>query len=292
MDTDAIDAARHRADPAADRRGRRRCATSATWRRSSASSSGSAATACSAPTSTPTARTPTATSSTSSRAASGCPTSPTTATRSSPRSARSTSPTSTRLLRRSPSTPTPAGAAATVLAIDTRLAAGHWERAETRDVQKTYNLMTDGRAASSSARPSTGTPTSPTSAAATTTARRGRACGSRRTSRTSRRCSTRSPVEDWREWLLVPRAALGGGVPHRRLRRDQLRLLRPHPQRHPRAAGPLEARRRAGRGRDRRGGRQGVRRPALPAALQGDDGRAGRQPARGLPRVDRRRSTG
>jgi putative endopeptidase len=35
-----------------------------------------------------------------------------------------------------------AGAAATVLAIDTRIAAGHWERAETRDVQKTYNLMT------------------------------------------------------------------------------------------------------------------------------------------------------
>ncbi|GAB3774807.1 M13 family metallopeptidase [Nocardioides ginsengisegetis] len=36
----------------------------------------------------------------------------------------------------------PAGAAATVLAIDTKLAAGHWERAETRDVQKTYNLTT------------------------------------------------------------------------------------------------------------------------------------------------------
>jgi putative endopeptidase len=35
-----------------------------------------------------------------------------------------------------------AGAAATVLAIDTRLATGHWERAETRDVQKTYNLLT------------------------------------------------------------------------------------------------------------------------------------------------------
>ncbi len=33
-------------------------------------------------------------------------------------------------------------AAATVLAVDTRLAAGHWERAETRDVQRTYNLMT------------------------------------------------------------------------------------------------------------------------------------------------------
>ncbi len=36
----------------------------------------------------------------------------------------------------------PAAGAATVLAIDTRLAAGHWERAETRDVQKTYNLLT------------------------------------------------------------------------------------------------------------------------------------------------------
>jgi len=38
----------------------------------------------------------------------------------------------------------PEGAAATVLRIDTRLAEGHWERAETRDVQKTYNLFTVG----------------------------------------------------------------------------------------------------------------------------------------------------
>jgi endothelin-converting enzyme/putative endopeptidase len=36
----------------------------------------------------------------------------------------------------------PAAAAATVLHVETRLAQGHWERAETRDVQKTYNLMT------------------------------------------------------------------------------------------------------------------------------------------------------
>ncbi|HEU4812355.1 MAG TPA: M13-type metalloendopeptidase [Nocardioides sp.] len=35
-----------------------------------------------------------------------------------------------------------AAAARTVLAIDTKLAAGHWERSETRDVQKTYNLTT------------------------------------------------------------------------------------------------------------------------------------------------------
>ncbi|KQZ76145.1 M13 family metallopeptidase [Nocardioides sp. Root151] len=36
----------------------------------------------------------------------------------------------------------PAGAARAVLDVDTRLAKGHWERAETRDVQKTYNLTT------------------------------------------------------------------------------------------------------------------------------------------------------
>ena len=36
----------------------------------------------------------------------------------------------------------PAGAAATVLRLETRLAEGHWERAATRDVIKTYNLKT------------------------------------------------------------------------------------------------------------------------------------------------------
>ncbi len=36
----------------------------------------------------------------------------------------------------------PAAAARTILAIDTKLAQGHWERADTRDVLKTYNLTT------------------------------------------------------------------------------------------------------------------------------------------------------
>ena len=36
----------------------------------------------------------------------------------------------------------PEAGAQTVLRIDTRLAEGHWERAETRDVQRTYNLLT------------------------------------------------------------------------------------------------------------------------------------------------------
>ncbi|HWU22756.1 MAG TPA: M13-type metalloendopeptidase [Nocardioides sp.] len=38
--------------------------------------------------------------------------------------------------------PDPAGAASRILELDTLLAQGHWERAETRDVQKTYNLRT------------------------------------------------------------------------------------------------------------------------------------------------------
>ncbi len=37
----------------------------------------------------------------------------------------------------------PEAAAARILEIDTRLAEGHWERSETRDVQKTYNLLTN-----------------------------------------------------------------------------------------------------------------------------------------------------
>ena len=36
----------------------------------------------------------------------------------------------------------PEGAAQRILALDTELAKGHWERADTRDVQKTYNLRT------------------------------------------------------------------------------------------------------------------------------------------------------
>jgi len=39
-------------------------------------------------------------------------------------------------------TPDAAAAAQRILEIDTLLAEGHWERAETRDVQKTYNLVT------------------------------------------------------------------------------------------------------------------------------------------------------
>ena len=123
---------------AARRRAARRRAT---WRRSSASSSATAGPGCSGPTSTPTPATPTATSSTWSRAASACPTSPTTATTSSPRSARSTSPTSPRLLALAGRPDAAAEAARGSSRSTPGWPQGHWERAETRDVQKTYNLI-------------------------------------------------------------------------------------------------------------------------------------------------------
>ena len=43
--------------------------------------------------------------------------------------------------------PEPAGAAQQVVDVETRLAEGHWERTETRNVLKTYNLTTARRAA-------------------------------------------------------------------------------------------------------------------------------------------------
>ena len=172
-------------------------------------------------------------------------------------------------------------------ALETRLAEGHWERAATRDVIKTYNLKTLAELKDALPGLRLGR-LGPQPRRQPRHARRGRASGSRRTSRTSRTCSTETPIEDWRTWMAAQVVRAAAPYLSERVRRGELRLLRPHPQRHARAAGPLEARRRAGRGRDRRGRRPRVRRAALPAALQGDDGRAGRQPDRGLPPLDHR----
>ncbi len=83
--------------------------------------------------------------------------------------------------------PDPAGTAARVVALETRLAQGHWERAATRDVLKTYNLQTLDRPPVDRCRASTSTPGSPLSVAAR---RRSPSwwSGSRRTWRTWRRC--------------------------------------------------------------------------------------------------------
>ena len=121
------------------------------------------------PTSTPTTATPTATSSTSSRAASACPTSPTTARTSSPRSARSTSPTSTTAARPRRARRPGRRRARPCSASRPGWPQGHWERAETRDVHQDLQPDDLRRAHGAAARPSTGTPTSATSAATTET---------------------------------------------------------------------------------------------------------------------------
>ena len=73
-------------------------------------------------------------------------------------------------------------------------------------------------------------------------------------------------------------------LPVRRLRRGELRLLRPHPLGRPaRCASAGSAGVVPRRGGARRGRRPALRRAALPAARQGADGRARRQPHRGVP---------
>ncbi len=180
--------------------------------------------------------------------------------------------------------PDAAAAAATVMAVETRLSQGHWERAETRDVQKTYNLLTleelhalcpafDWEAFIRNLGGSEET-------IAETCVRQPSYLEHLSTA------LEEVPIEDWRAWLAARVVRAYAPYLAARVRRDQLRLLRPHPGRHAGAARAVEARRRAGRGLDRRGGRARVRRPPLPAGLQGDDGRPGRQPAACLPAVD------
>ena len=106
--------------------------------------------------------------------------------------------------------------------------------------------------------------------------RRDGASGSRRTSSTSRPCSDDIPIEDWQQCLLF--RVLRAAAPY--LSGDFVaanfdfygRTLSGTPElraRWKRGVGLVE-------GGARRGRRSRVRRPALPAAVQGADGRAGR----------------
>ncbi len=133
-----------------------------------------------------------------------------------------------------------------VLEIETELAKGHWERSETRDVQKTYNLTTLAELHELA-------PNFDWDAFVTNLGGSEQTIAEtcvRQPSYLSHLSTVLAdvPIEDWKAWMLTRVLRVLGAVPHRRLRRDQLRLLRPHPQRHPRAAGPLEARRGPGRG--------------------------------------------
>ncbi len=206
-------------------------------------------------------------------------------------SARRTSPTSPPILRLVDDQVEggdPEAGAQTVLRIDTRLAEGHWERAETRDVQKTYNLMTVAELRELCPGFDWDVYTTNLSASAHEADELLFEVCVRQPSYFEHLSTVLGevPIEDWRTWLLTHVVRSAAPYLTDDVRRGQLRLLRPHPQRHPRAARALEARRRPGRGRAGRGRRRGVRRAALPAELQAADGRARRQPARGVPQLD------
>ncbi len=183
----------------------------------------------------------------------------------------------------------PAAAAARILEIDTRLAEGHWERSETRDVQKTYNLLTD--AALEELCPAFDWHAYLTNLGGTRFA----------PEEVLREVVVRQPsffehlstvleevsIEDWRTWLTsrVLRSAAAY------LTDDFVeanfdfygRTLNGTPELRARWKRGVELR----GGGDRRGRRRAVRRATLPAAVEGAHGRAGRQPARRLPGVDR-----
>ena len=141
----------------------------------------------------------------------------------------------------------PAAAAAAVLAYETRLAEGHWEAAETRDVQKTTNHKSLEELVE----------LCPAFDWVTYVTGLG---GTEETLRTTivmqpdffSHLSTvleETPIEAWRDILHVRIIRSSAPYLPDEFVAGQLRLLRPHPQRHPGAAGPLEARRRLRRGR-------------------------------------------
>ena len=86
----------------------------------------------------------------------------------------------------------------------------------------------------------------------------------------------------------LPDRARRRRVPVRRVRRRELRVLRHAAHRGAGQPRALEARRRPRRGGDGRGDRPRLRRAPLPAGRQGRDGRARREPHRGVPPEHRR----
>ena len=175
----------------------------------------------------------------------------------------------------------PAGAAQRVMAHETAIAAGHWDTVTNRDPVRVYNLV--DRAGLADLTPGVHWD-----------GFTGGLGGPRRRVRHRRRAPARPPALgrdaarraarlDVARLARLARRAQPRPLPVRRVRRGELRLLRPHPLRRPGDARPLEAGRLPRRGVARRGARAALRRAALPAARQGAHGRARRPPRRGVP---------
>ncbi len=165
---------------------------------------------------------------------------------------------------------TPEDAAERVLALETRLAAKHWDVVRDRDADLTYNPRTlaalvdeapgfDWRAWVLALGAPEGSlddvvvrePDFATGFAALWAS---------------------EALEDWKLWMVYHLVTARAPYLTDELRRGQLRLLRPHALGRAGGARALEARRLRGRGRARRGRRRAVRRPPLPARPQGAHG--------------------
>ena len=230
---------------------------------------------------TPTTGVPTGTSSTSGRAGSACPTSRTTATTRSPSTARSTWPTWPRCCdcsvdrRRKPS-----DAAERLMALETRLAASHWDRVRCRDVLATYNLTTldELRAAA----PAFDWPAWIGAMGGTEDQFAEVLVRQPSYLPAISEALTEIPLDDWKIWLtfhLVRRAApyLSRAFVDENFEFYLRTLTGAEAQRDrwKRGVRPLQP-------SHRRSGRRGVRRPRAAARGEGRDGGAGRQSAGGV----------
>ena len=186
--------------------------------------------------------------------------------------------------RASAASPTRGARPTRIMALETPLAAPHWDNVTNRDAIKTYNA--ERRTRSRRWRPSSlGTPGS-RAAGARRRVRRGRRAASRASSRALGAALESVDIADWRAWLTWRCARGAAPVAAGGVRRRELRLLRSHAlRRSPTTASggsavsassrPASGRRSASSTRS-----GGSRRPPKER-----DERARRQPRRGLPPV-------
>ncbi len=162
--------------------------------------------------------------------------------------------------------------AAQIVALETKIAAAHWDVVKRRDADLTYNLRTFDELRSEA----TGFDWAVWLHALGVTGRagrRGRRPPARRADRVRRAVGERGP-RGLEALAALARDQRAGVDADRRPGRRELRVLRPHAVGHRAVARPLEARCRAGREPDGRRRRPALRRAALPAGRQGPDGRA------------------
>ncbi len=176
-----------------------------------------------------------------------------------------------------------------ILDLETQIAKLHWPIAKRRERDLTYNLRTREELEKLA-------PIVSVAGAARRRGHRGsarvRRARARRRRRPRRRCSRTVPVATWRSYLTYHFLATHGGYAAQGVRRRALRVLRAHAERPAAAARSLEARDVRARWQPRRSAGAAVRREVLPAGFEGEDARAGREPAHGLRGARERGSRG